>query len=336
MHPPGFWDRPAGPLAAALTPLSWLWRAGGALRRARARPFRGPVPVICVGNLTLGGAGKTPTAIALLAALAERGAPAAAVSRGHGGTERGPHRVDPATDAAARVGDEPLLLAAFAPTFVARDRAAGVAAAAAAGARVVVLDDGHQNPSVVKDLSLVVVDAGAGFGNGRVFPAGPLREPIAEGLARADSVVLIGDDAEAAATLARWPSLSDKPVLRARLTPLATGLPLEGAPVVAFAGIGRPEKFFATLRALGADLRATRSFPDHATYAPALLRRLAAEARAADAMLVTTEKDAVRLPPAFRREVMALPVRLAFDDPAALAALLSPVCAAATTPPPPA
>jgi tetraacyldisaccharide 4'-kinase len=292
--------------------------------------------VICVGNLTLGGTGKTPTVIALLTALAAEGLSPAAVSRGYGGSTRGPHHVDPIKDAASAVGDEPLLLAAFALTVVARDRAAGVAAAAAAGATVAVLDDGHQNPTVEKDLSLVVVDAGAGFGDGMVFPAGPLREPVAEGLARADAVVLIGEDAEAAETLARWPELREKPVLRARLVPLATGLPLAGSPVVAFAGIGRPDKFFATLRALGADLRAARSFPDHAAYAPALLRRLAAEARAADAMLVTTEKDAVRLPAAFRREVMALPVRLVFDDPTALAALLSPVCAAARRSRPPA
>ena len=320
MRAPAFWRRPPGALAAALAPASWLWLLGGAIRRRRARPLRAPIPVICVGNLTAGGAGKTPTTLAVLAALAERGVAAHAVSRGYGGSERGPRRVA-LDDPAARVGDEPLLLAAQAPTWVARDRAAGVAAAAAAGAEVAVLDDGFQNPGVLKDLSLVVVDAETAFGNGRVIPAGPLREPVAEGLARADAVVLIGEDAHADATLAAWPALAARPVLRARLAPLPTGLPLEGAAVVAFAGIARPEKFFATLRGLGARLVAAHGFPDHAPHAPALIRRMVAEARAADAMLVTTEKDAVRLPPALRREVMAIPVRLVFDDPAALAAL---------------
>ncbi len=325
MRAPGFWSNPPGApglVALLLTPLGWLWGMAGRLRRRLARPVRAPVPVICVGNLTAGGAGKTPTVIALLSALSARGIAAHAVTRGHGGRERGPHRVDPARDDAARVGDEPLLLASWAPVWVARDRAAGALAAARAGAAAAVLDDGHQNPSLVKDLSLVVVDAGAGFGNGRLIPAGPLREDVAGGLARADAVVLIGGDAEAQATLARWPLLGRLPVLRARLEPLATGLPLGGAAVVAFAGIGRPGKFFATLRGLGANLVAAHAFPDHAPYAPRVLRRMIAEARAADAMLVTTEKDAVRLPPAFRAEVMALPVRLEFDDPDALAALL--------------
>lgn len=322
MRAPGFWSRPARVTAALLGPASALWRLGGWLRARTARAARAPVPVICIGNLTAGGAGKTPTVIALLQRLAARGARPAAVSRGHGGAERGPHRVDPDRDAAARVGDEPLLLAVWAPTWVSRDRAAGACAAAADGAGVVVLDDGHQNPGLAKDLSLVVVDAGAGFGNGRVIPAGPLREPVAAGLARADAVVLIGEAAEAAATLSQWPDLTALPILRARLTPLAAGLPLAGEKVVAFAGIGRPEKFFDTLRAMGARLVATHAFPDHAPYPPAILRRMKAQATAADAMLVTTEKDQVRLPPAFRREAMAVPVRLAFDDPAALDALL--------------
>jgi tetraacyldisaccharide 4'-kinase len=327
MRAPGFWSRPPGFEAAVLAPASALWRCGGWLRGRMARPVRTPIPVICVGNLTAGGAGKTPTAIALLQRLAARGADPAAISRGHGGTERGPHRVDATHDAAARVGDEPLLLAVWAPVWVARNRAAGALAAAAAGARVAVLDDGHQNPGLVKDLSLVVVDAGAGFGNGRVIPAGPLREPVAAGLARADAVVLIGEDDQAAATLAQWPALCALPVLRARLKPLAAGLPLAGEKVVAFAGIGRPGKFFDTLRAMGARLVATHAFADHAPYPPAILRRMKAQATAADAMLVTTEKDQVRLPPAFRREAMAVPVRLEFDDPAALDALLDGVIA---------
>lgn len=325
MRAPAFWSRPPeapGMAARLLSPLGLVYGLGGRLRMALARPHRPGVPVICVGNLTAGGAGKTPTAIALIEALDARGLTPHALTRGHGGKVRGPHLVDLARDTADRVGDEPLLLAAWAPVWVARDRAAGARAAEAAGAGTIVMDDGFQNPGLARTLSLVVVDAGQGFGNGRLIPAGPLREPVARGLARADAVVLIGSEEEAAATLARWPALAGRPLLRARLEPLATGLPLEGADVVAFAGIGRPEKFFATLRALGARLVGAHGFADHEPYAVPILRRLLAEARGADAMLVTTEKDAVRLPPAFRREVMALPVRLRWDDPAALARLL--------------
>jgi tetraacyldisaccharide 4'-kinase len=280
------------------------------------------VPVVCIGNLVAGGAGKTPTAIAVIEALVARGIAVHALTRGYGGSTRGPHRVDPVRDTAGQVGDEPLLLAAFAPTWVARDRVAGARAAVDAGAQMLVMDDGFQNPGLAKTLSLLVVDAGQGFGNGHCIPAGPLREPVAAGLARADAVVLIGSADDARATMARWPALGTLPLLCGEIAPLATGLPLADSAVVAFAGIGRPEKFFATLRACGAHLVAAHPFPDHAPYAPKALRRLVAEARARDAMLVTTEKDAVRLPPALRHEVMALPVRLRLAQPDALDRLL--------------
>jgi tetraacyldisaccharide 4'-kinase len=325
LRAPRFWFSPPGaPRLAArfLAPAAALWGVGARLRQARGRPEPAPVPVICVGNLTVGGAGKTPTVIALLSALSEAGWTPHALSRGYGGVERGPHRVDPEADPAERVGDEPLLLAAFAPTWVARDRLAGARAAAAAGADVIVMDDGFQDPRLRKDLSILVIDSEQGFGNGRLIPAGPLREPVAQGLARADAALLIGTRAQEAALRATWPELKALPLLRGRIAPLPTGLPLDGAPVVAFAGIGHPEKFFATLRALGADLRATHAFPDHAAYSPAILRRLAAEARGQGAALVTTEKDSVRLPRAFRREAMAVPVRLELAEPATLVEFL--------------
>lgn len=330
MRAPGFWSRPPGApglAAPALWPLSLIWRLATALRWRLVRPETAPIPVVCVGNLTAGGAGKTPTTIALAQALAARGVAVHVVSRGHGGAARGPRRVDALADAASEVGDEPLLLALWAPTWVSRDRAAGVRAAAREGARLALLDDGFQNPRLRKDLSVVVVDAGAGFGNGRVIPAGPLREPVASGLARADAAVLIGDDADAARTLGDWPALARLAPLRARLAPLAAAMPLDGADVVAFAGIGRPEKFFQTLRALGARLVAAHAFPDHAPYAPRILRRMIDEARAADAMLVTTEKDAARLPAAFRSQVLALPVRLSCDNAAAFEALIDRIAA---------
>ncbi|MEM0945485.1 MAG: tetraacyldisaccharide 4'-kinase, partial [Pseudomonadota bacterium] len=223
-----------------------------------------------------------------------------------------PHRVDPLADRAERVGDEALLLASWAPVWVARDRAAGARAAAAAGVDLVLLDDGFQNPGLRKDASVLMVDAGQGFGNGRVIPAGPLREPVGPGLARADEVVLVGSDKARAAAAERWPGLGD--ALAAELCPVETGLALKGLPVVAFAGIGRPEKFFETLHREGARLIGAHGFPDHHVYAPQVLRRLVAEARRAGAMLLTTEKDAVRLAPEFRREVMAVPVRLEVAD----------------------
>lgn len=325
MRAPRFWAHPPeapGLVAHLLTPLGWLYALATRWRLRRTVPQGVGVPVVCIGNLVAGGAGKTPTAIAVIERLAARGLAVHALSRGHGGSVQGPHRVDPTRDTAAAVGDEPLLLAGFAPTWVSRDRVAGARAAVAAGAQVVVMDDGFQNPALAKTLSLVVVDAGQGFGNGRCIPAGPLREKVAEGLRRSDAVVLIGRAEDALQTLRRWPMLAHRPVLRAALAPLSTGLPLADADVVAFAGIGRPDKFFATLRACGARLVAAHAFPDHAAYAPKVLRRLLAEARSHDAMLVTTEKDAVRLPPSFRPEVMALPVRLKLDDPAALDALL--------------
>ena len=315
MRAPDFWwrppERPGWP-ARLLAPAAALWRLGARRRGRGAAPCRAPVPVICVGNLTAGGAGKTPMVAALVQRLVAAGRDVHVVARGYGGREPGPRRVDPARDTHRAVGDEALMLAALAPVWVARDRAAGVRAAAAAGAGLVLMDDGFQNPHVAKDLSILVVDAGQGFGNGRLIPAGPLREPVAGGLARAGIVVLVGEPAEREAAVARWPALAG--AVPARLVPVETGLPLAGERVVAFAGIGRPEKFFATLRGLGAELVRAEPFADHADFPEPVLRRLLREARAGDAMLVTTEKDAVRLPAAFRREVMVVQVRLEPED----------------------
>lgn len=324
MRAPGFWfsppDRP-GLVPRLLAPLGWLYAAGTA-RRLRHPGYAARVPVICVGNLTAGGAGKTPTVIALIERLSARGRTAHVVSRGYGGRLDGPVRVIEARHRAEEVGDEPLLLAAFAPVWVAKDRAAGVRAAETAGAEVILLDDGFQNPAVTPALGLVVIDAARGFGNGRCIPAGPLREPVATGLARADLALTIGDDAAQAQFDTAWGRTIAVPRLTGALCPLQMGMDWKGQRVLAFAGIADPSRFFATLRAEGAELLRGGALGDHETLSETLLRRLEAEAAAAGAQLVTTEKDAARLPPHWRTKVLTLVVRLKVKDWTALDAAL--------------
>ena len=326
--PEWWYERDARPMRATrvlLTPLSWIWAAATARRIAAGRPVDPGVPVICVGNLTLGGTGKTPIVREIAARLAARGVAAHVLSRGYGGRLEGPLQVDPAAHASADVGDEPLMLARDVPVWIARDRAAGARAAARAGAGAIVMDDGHQNPSIKKALSLVVVDGETRgrewpFGDGRVFPAGPLREPLKAGLSRADAAVVLlpADLAEPDPELLA--ALAPVPVLAAHLEPAAA--PPAG-PQVGFAGVGKPWKVERALKAAGCDLADFASFPDHFTYDEATLSFLARRADQFGAGLVTTEKDWVRLPPLWRARVTAWPVRARFDDPVALDALLA-------------
>lgn len=311
MRPPAFWlvreGRDSAPvLRLLLGPLGQLYAAATRRRLARGMPVRIPVPVVCVGNLTLGGTGKSPLARLVRARLADlTGGPAAVVSRGHGGRLEGPVQVDPTIHTAADVGDEPRMLASDGPVFIARDRAAGARMAVQAGMTGLVLDDGHQNPAVHKDLSIVVVDGETGFGNGWVVPSGPLREPVAEGLARAGAVILMGGTPDDHARI-ELPGLAG-PVLRSVLQPV----PLRFAgPVAAFCGIGRPEKFDATLQQMGADIATFMPFPDHHPYTDSDIARIRRTARHfGAAQLVTTEKDHVRLPPGFAAEVTPVLVK---------------------------
>ncbi len=311
---PAFWSYD-GVLPRLMSPLAALTAAATARRVVRPG-WHAPVPVICCGNVTVGGAGKTTLALDLGTRLNSMGREVHFLLRGYGGTASGPHRVETA-DTAAQVGDEALLLAAVAPTWVGVDRAASARAAIAAGARSLVMDDGLQNPSLRKDLSLLVVDGASGFGNGRVLPAGPLREPVAAAAARCQAAVLIGPDKTGVtATL-------PLPILAARLQPgpeIGTWI---GRRVVAFAGIARPEKFFAMLAEAGVIVAATRPFADHHVFSRSDLDSVVAEAARCDATPLTTPKDAVRLPAAYRDRIGVVGVSLAWDDPAALDALVA-------------
>jgi tetraacyldisaccharide 4'-kinase len=311
MHAPDFWTHDDW-RSRLIAPLGWIHGASVAWKSLHAKPFQSGVPVVCVGNLGVGGTGKTPIAIEIARVLKTLGHKPFFLTRGFGGRLRGPIEATQ-DDRAIDVGDEAILLACSAPAIVARDRREGVKLAIGLGADAIVMDDGHQNFALTKDLSIVIVDGDVGFGNGHVVPAGPLREPVSQGLARADAVIITGEGTPPLAGFSR-------PVLRAHLTLQDTDI--VGKRMVAFAGIGRPGKFFQSLVNFGANLLATQGFADHHVYTAGEIARLRAKARTLNAELVTTEKDFVRLTRTEREGIRAMPVRAVFDDPAALERLL--------------
>ncbi len=310
---PAFWSN-RSLLSELLAPVGKIVGVVASLRVACARPKRISIPVICVGNLVVGGAGKTPIVLSLAGMLKQRGLNVHCLSRGYGGRIKGPHRVNTATDSAEDVGDEALLLAGAAPTWVSVDRVSGGQLAEIDGAQVLLMDDGFQNFSMAKDFSILVIDSEYGFGNQRVMPAGPLRETVSSGYRRADLVVFLGgENQDIQSTLPHG-----IPVLTGHLTVKKEFGGLDGKSVLAFAGIGRPEKFFSTLEMLNCDVVRSISFPDHHPYTDEEIYDLQTEAESIGAVLVTTEKDKVRLPFLTQSLVEAIPVEVVWDDEQAL------------------
>jgi tetraacyldisaccharide 4'-kinase len=327
MREPAFWHRPSSWRSNLLRPLGALYGAVAA-KRLQRRGIDAGIPVICVGNYHVGGAGKTPTVLALAQLLRELGELPVVLSRGYGGKLRGPVKVDCERHVADDVGDEPLMMAQSLPVVVSRDRVEGVALAKSQGATVILMDDGFQNPAIIKDASLIVIDSVRGLGNGKVFPAGPLRAPLKPQLARTDALIVVGDGS-AADAVAAGIAAQGKPVFRARVRPdEASVASLRGKRVLAFAGIGDPARFFDTLRTSGIEVVRCRAFADHHTFSKREIEDLIAAARHEALTLVTTEKDLARFwtngaAPSWAEAIVPFAVTLAFDDPARLRKFVS-------------
>jgi tetraacyldisaccharide 4'-kinase len=327
MREPGFWHRPPSRTSLLLQPLGVLY-GQVASRRLQRKGFNAGIPVLCVGNYHVGGAGKTPAVLALTTLLRDLGETPVVLSRGYGGRLRGPVLVDPARHAARDVGDEPLMLADTVPVVVARERINGVAMAKSRGASVILMDDGFQNPAIAKDVSLIVIDGERGLGNGCVFPAGPLRAPLSPQLDRTDALILVGDGS-AARPVAAAVAARGRPVLPAHLRPREASMKaLQGRRVFAFAGVGDPARFFRTLRACGIDVAAERAFPDHHPFSEHEIEALIVHAGREALTMVTTEKDMARMRVPGRvvswtNDIIPFAVTLEFDDPAQLRKLVT-------------
>jgi tetraacyldisaccharide 4'-kinase len=318
MREPAFWYRPSSSMSLLLSPLAAIYGAVAAHRLQR-EGFDAGIPVFCVGNYHVGGAGKTPTVLALVKLLRDLGETPVVLSRGYGGRLRGPVMVEPGRHLAVDVGDEPLMLARTVPVAVARERLDGLALAKSQGATVIVMDDGFQNPAIAKDASLIVIDAHRGLGNSCVFPAGPLRAPLPPQIERTDALIVVGEGSAAEAVAAKI-AARDKPVLTAQLKADDAALSsLRGQRVLAFAGIGDPERFFRTLRSNGVEVVGQRAFADHHPFTQGEVEALVAEAKRDALKLVTTEKDLARLGvggelPPWAQGIVAFPVKLEFDS----------------------
>jgi tetraacyldisaccharide 4'-kinase len=317
MKSPGFWDRRWSPLGWLLAPLGWVYTGVTAWRLAHGRPWKAPVPVICVGNLSAGGAGKTPIVRDLALRLKIRGYRPGILSRGYGGEERGPLEVEPGMHTAAQVGDEPLLLARDTACWIAADRVAGVRAMVGKGIDIVIMDDGLQNPSLAQDIRLLAVDGAIGFGNGHGIPAGPLRESIGAGIARVDAMIVMGQDERRLTE--QFSSRSN--ILQASAVLEDAGW-LAQRRIIGFAGIGRPNKFRTSLAEAGADIREFHAFADHHPYTDRDMSDLLARAERLGAELVTTEKDWVRLSDEWRRYIKAIAIGIVWKDEPAIEALI--------------
>lgn len=317
MQAPDFWGND-GVMSRLLAPIGWIYGLSTTVRWRYSTPYRAERPIVCVGNLVTGGAGKTPVALAIADWYLAKGLSPHFLTRGYGGRLAGPLQVNLQTHGAADVGDEALLLARKAPTWVSRRRTAGAKAAIAAGADIVVMDDGFQNPGLHKDLSVVVVDGGYGVGNGRVMPAGPLREFLKDGLSRTDAMVILGQNRAFKLT-------TNMPTIDASLVPEATSLLPDSRPVVAFAGIGRPQKFFDTLSEMGFEIAVAKPFTDHHAYSDGEVSALKSLASENVARLVTTEKDLVRLDPANAEGIEVVKVTVEWGDNAGIDRILSAV-----------
>ncbi|MGY8999394.1 MAG: tetraacyldisaccharide 4'-kinase [Rhodospirillales bacterium] len=329
MQPPDFWyNQKSSLLSFLLAPVGWIYGLTSAIQQDRATPWQAPVPIICIGNLVAGGQGKTPTALSFGSSLRAHGKNIHFLSRGYGGSLKGPLQVNLNSHTAAEVGDEPLLLAATSPSWISIDRQAGIEAAYKAGAEIIVMDDGFQNPSIKKDLSVIVIDGETGFGNGRLIPAGPLREGVTVGLARAQALIIIGNDKfnlkGGLSDIATGYSHKKIKIFTAKLKPENAALKLQGKKIYAFAGIGRPKKFFETLLEIGCNLIGAKAFADHHLYTKKEISSLLNISKREEATLVTTAKDHVRVPPFHKKDIVIVSVTLDWTDTSALDRLLKP------------
>jgi tetraacyldisaccharide 4'-kinase len=327
MQTPKFWyNQKSSALSTLLAPLGQTYGLTHTLIQKFIRPWQAPIPVICVGNLVAGGHGKTPAALSIGNILKSNSKTVHFISRGYKGSLSGPLLVDPKLHTANEVGDEPLLLSEIAPTWIGANREASIILAHKMGAEIIIMDDGFQNPSVKKDLSIIVIDGEVGFGNGRLIPAGPLREDIAIGLSRASAVIIIGEDKldlkSTLSNFATYPVQEPLKVITAQLKPIDNPQLLSKKKVLAFTGIGRPEKFFNTLTKMDCNIVGTKKFSDHHQYTKKEIARLHKIADIENAQLITTSKDYVRLTTLQQKNIVVLPVILDWEDSSSLGSLL--------------